>query len=161
MKKLLLITAMLTIFGLAVNAQKAVYNFNDGTWGTPVADRPESGSFTSTTVNDVKFNNAIIYQKDGKGSSRVILDKRSTKASIEFPAFSDAKEVIVEASVGTEGRTLVIEEKVGNKWIPIKEPVELTKQKAAYSFPLSEKATQIRVLNPTSSSLYIYKVTIK
>lgn len=161
MKKIFLLIVLFAAFGLTMNAQQIVYDFNDKTWGDPVTERPASGSFTSTTVNDVKLNNAQVYQKDGKGTIRVILDKKSTKPSIEFPAFADKKEAIIEASVGTEERTMLVEEKVGKKWVAIGEPLVLTKQKAIYSFKLSEGATQVRISNPTSAALYIYKVTIK
>jgi hypothetical protein len=61
---------------------------------------------------------------------------------------------------GTEGRPMKVEEKVNGKWQAIGEPIELTKEKAIYSFDLSEGATQIRIVNWSSSALYIYKVTI-
>lgn len=161
MKKLLFLTMLLFAFGMTVQAQEKVYNFNDGSWGQPATERPESGTYTSSTVNGVKLTSAQLYQKDGKGAIRVILDKKSTKSSLEFPEFSDKKSVIIEASVGTEGKTVVVEEKIGKKWTAIGEPIELTKQKAAYSFTLSADATQIRISNPSSSALYIYKVSIK
>lgn len=161
MKKLLSIFLFLALFCFAANAQQVVYNFNDGSWGEPATERPESGTYSSSNVNGVKFNNAVLFQKDGKGTTRIILDKRSTKSNIEFPEFSDAKSVIIEASVGTEEKTMGLEQKVNNKWVSVGEPVTLTKQKASYSFTLSEDAKQIRITNPTTSALYIYKVTIK
>lgn len=161
MKKIFIISAILTIFCLSANAQQKVYNFNDGSWGTSITERPESGTYTSSTVNDVKLNSSVLYQKDGKGSTRVIMDKKSTQSSIEFPPFTNMTSVIVDASVGTEGRTMVVEQKVNNKWQAIGEPIELTKQKTAYSFELSPKATQFRILNPTTSTLTVFKVTIK
>ncbi|NDW09665.1 hypothetical protein [Dysgonomonas sp. 520] len=161
MKKLLFVISALFIFGLSGYAQKTVYNFNDKSWGEPVTERPEAGSFTSTIVKDVKFNHAQLFQKEGKGTIRVILDKKSTKSNIEFPEFENAKEVIIEASTGSEGKTMSVEQKVLNKWVEVGEPTILTKQKAFYSFSLDEDATQIRISNPTTSALYIYKVTIK
>lgn len=161
MKKLLSIFLFIALFSFALNAQQVVYNFNDGSWGEPATERPESGTYSSSNINGVKLSNAVLYQKDGKGTTRIILDKRSTKSNIEFPEFSDAKSVIIEASVGTEDKTLGLEQKVNNKWVSVGEPVTLTKQKASYSFTLSEDAKQIRIVNPTTSALYIYKVTIK
>ena len=160
MKKILFITAILVAFGVSVSAQ-GVYDFNDGSWGDFVTERPESGSYTTTTVNDVKFDNAMLYQKDGKGSKRVLVDKSSKKSNIEFPAFTSAKEVVITGSTGTEGRTLVVEQKKGNKWVAIGEPVELTKQKAEDKVEIPEGVTQIRISNGSSSSLTIYKVIIK
>jgi len=160
MKKLLFIAALFIAFGLSLNAQ-TTYNFNDGSWGEAVTDRPESGSYTTTTVNNVTFNNAVLYQKDGKGQKRVLIDKSATKSNIEFPAFTEAKQVVIEASVGTEGRTLVVEQKKGNKWVVVGEPVVLTKQKGEYTVALPESVTQIRIANNTSSTVTIFKVAIQ
>lgn len=160
MKKTILFTAIALFFAVAMQAQ-IVYDFNDGTWGEAVEERPESGSFTSGTINDVKFNNAMLFHKDGKGQMRIILDKSSMKSYVEFPEFeAGKKEVILDASVGTEGKTFILEEKVGNKWNAI-ESEELTKSKATYKIKISAKATQIRIKNATSSSLYLWKITIK
>lgn len=161
MKKLFILSALISVFCFAMQAQQKVYDFNDGTWGEVLTERPESGSFTSSTVNDVKFNNAIIFQKEGKGAKRVIVDKKSLKGSIEFPEFSNAKEVLIEASVGTDGKTFVLEEKVNGKWKAVGSPIELTKQKTVSSHKLSDGATQVRILNDTSSALIVYRVTIK
>jgi len=163
MKRILLIALLLSAFGALLSAQQITYNFNDGSWGDPATDRPESGSYSSNSINSVKFNNAVLYQKDGKGTTRVMLDKRSTKSNIELPEFEEGskKDVIIDASVGTDAKTMSVEQKIGNKWVEIGEPTVLTKQKASYSFTLSDKAKQIRILNPTTSALYIYKVIIK
>jgi len=160
MKKILFITAILVTFVVSVNAQ-TVYDFNDGSWGEPATERPESGSYTTTTLNDVKFDNAMLYQKDGKGSKRILVDKSSNKSNIEFPAFASAKEVVIIGSTGTDGRTMVVEQKKGNKWVAVGAPVVLTKQKAEYKVEIPEGVTQIRISNGSSSSLTIYKVTIK
>lgn len=161
MKKTILFTAMVLLFAVVAQAQ-IVYDFNDGTWGEAVEDRPESGTFTSNTINDVKFNNAMLFFKDGKGQKRIILDKSSLQSYVEFPAFEKGKkEVILDAAVGTEGKTLILEQKVNNKWSAAGAPVELTKSKAAYKVKISEDATQIRIKNATSSSLYLWKVRIK
>lgn len=163
MKKLFYITFLALLLTSALNAQQVItYNFNDGTWGTPITERPESGTYTSSSANEVKFNSAVLYQKEGKGTIRVILDKSSTKSNLEFPEFNgNKKDVVIEASAGTDGKTLSLEQKTGNKWVAVSEPVVLTKQKASYSFTLSDGAKQIRILNPTTSALYIYKVIIK
>lgn len=162
MKRILSITLTLMFFTCVLNAQQVIFNFNDGLWGDAITERLESGSYPSSDINNVKLNSTYLYQKDGKGTMRMVLDKRSTKSNIEFPEFeASKKEVIVDASVGTDGKTLVLEQKVENKWVPVGDPVVLTKQKASYSFSLSEGATQIRITNPTTSALYIYKVVIK
>jgi len=161
MKRIFFISLLFSAIALVVNAQQITYNFNDNSWGDPITQRLESGSYPTSVVNDVRLNSSYLYQKDGKGTKRVILDKRSTKSSIEFPVFTDKQDVVIEASTGTDGKTLIIEEKIGNKWVAVGEPTVLTKQKASYSFKLSDKATQIRISNPTTSALYIYKVIIK
>lgn len=161
MKKGIFLTLLIAVV-VAFAAQAQVYNFNDKTWGEAVEERPESGTYTTSTINDVKLNNAMLYQKDGKGQMRIILDKSSMKSYVEFPAFeAGKKEVIVEASVGTEEKTFIVEQKVKNKWSAVGEPIEATKSKATYKVKISEEATQIRIKNATSSSLYLWTVTIK
>lgn len=161
MKKLFLLSAIITLFTLTANAQQVVYNFNDGTWGEPATDRPESKSFTSSTVNGVILTSAMLYQKDGKGQTRVLIDKSAEKGGIEFPEFAAGKkEVTIDASVGTDGKTIILEEKINGKWKNLGE-TELTKSKATYTIKISDKATQIRIKNATSSSVSVYKVTIK
>ncbi|GHT76925.1 hypothetical protein FACS189463_2880 [Bacteroidia bacterium] len=150
---------------LAVSAQaqsKIVYDFNDGSWGEAVEERPESGTFGNQVINEVKFNQAVVYQKDGKGKTRVILDKASLKSQVEFPAFEEGKkEVLLDVSVGTEEKTFILEEKVNNKWSAAGSLVVATKEKTTYTLNISEEATQIRIKNATSSSLYLWKVIIK
>lgn len=162
MKKLFLTTIIFAFFGLLVNAQQVTYDFNDGSWGDAATERPGSGTFSSSDINGVKLNSAVVFQKDGKGTTRIIMDKRSTKSNIEFPEFvGSKKDVIIDASVGTDGMTMNLEQKVDNKWLAVGEATVLTKQKASYSFTISDKAKQIRVVNPTNSAVYIYKVIIK
>lgn len=161
MKRLFLLSAIIMLLGVTANAQQIVYNFNDGSWGEPVTDRPVSGSYTNSTVNEVIFTKAMLYQKEGKGQSRILIDKSSQKGAIEFPEFAAGKkEVIIDASVGTEGKTIILEEKKNGKWVSLGE-TELTKSKATYTLKISDKATQIRIKNATSSSVSVYKVTIK
>ncbi len=157
MKNLLMIAAFIAVFSLSANAQK-VYNFNDDSWGEAVTERPESGTFNSGTINGVKFNKTVLFQKDGKGVKRMILDKMSKKGSIEFP--EAGKEVIIEASVGTDGNPMIVREMKNGKWSDVGEPILLTKKQTAYTVKLSEGVTQVCVANGSSSSLYIYKVTI-
>jgi len=160
MKKTVLFTFALAVCSILAQAQ--VYDFNDGSWGKAVEERPESGTFTSGVINDVKFNNAMMFQKEGKGQTRVILDKSSLKSLVEFPAFeAGKKEVIIEGAVGTEERTCIVEENVNGKWKTVGDPIEMTKSKETYKVKISEKATQIRIKNGTSSSLYLWTVTIK
>ena len=162
MKKTVLSVVALFVFVLFVQAQ-IIYNFSDGTWGKAIEERPESGStYTSGTINDVKFVNAMMYQKDGKGQTRVIFDKSSNKSCVEFPTFdAGKKEVIIDGAVGTEEKTCIVEENVNGKWKAVGDPIEMTKSKETYNVKISEKATQIRIKNATSSSLYLWKVTIK
>ena len=160
MKKLFLIATILSVFGLSANAQ-TVYNFNDGSWGDCVDTRLESGAFPTNTINEVKFNKAVMFQKDGKGIKRVLVDKASKKGYLEFNVPAGTKEVIVEASVGTEGNTFILQENVNGKWRAVGEPVVLSKKAESYTVKISEEATQIRVMNGTSSGMYIYKVTLQ
>ena len=160
MKKTVLFTFALAICSILAQAQ--VYNFNDRSWGGAVEERPESGTFTSGTINGVKFENAMMYQKDGKGQMRVVLDRSSLRSSVEFPAFdAGKKEVIIEGSVGTEERTCIVEENVNGRWRAVGDPIEMTKSRETYKVKISDKATQIRIKNGTSSSLYLWRVTIK
>ncbi|MDR1584691.1 MAG: hypothetical protein LBS07_00750 [Prevotellaceae bacterium] len=161
MKKTIFLTVTALIVAAMAQAQ-LVYDFNDGSWGEAVNERPESGTFTSTTTNGVKFNNAMLFQKEGKGQKRIILDKSSLKSSVEFPEFEPGKkEVILDAAAGTEGKTFILEVKTGGKWSAAGDPVELSKSKASYTAGIPEKATQIRIKNATTSALYIWKVTIQ
>lgn len=162
MKKLFILSALLTVFCFAMKAQVIVFDFNDDTWGAAVPERSESGSFPSATINDVKFDNAQLYQRNGKGVKRVLVDKKATGAYLEFPVFKGAKkEVVVDAATGADNKSMVVEQKIDNKWEPIGTPPALNKVKETYTFPVSGKATQVRIVNPTSSTLSIYKVTIK
>ncbi len=158
MKNVLIVAVLLTIFSFSAGAQK-VYNFNDGSWGDPVTERPKSGKFFSGTINDVKFNSASLYQKDGSGSMRVLLDNIDKKGSLEFP--DAGKEIIIEMSAGTEGNAMIVSEFKNGKWSKVGEPIAPdTKKKQTYTLQLSEKATQFSISNGSKGGIFVYKVTI-
>lgn len=143
-------------------------NFGDGSWGTPVSSAPSSGSYPSSSVNGFNLVKAVLLTGTGTGSNgeiytnRILLDKSSQGAAIEFPALKTVGEVQIHATTGTEGMSFRLEEMVSGQWQIIDTYITRKSPDSVYVISLPRSGnTKLRIANNTGSGLYIYKIVTR
>ena len=140
-------------------------NFGDGTWGTPVSSTPISGSYSTTTVNgftlvkSVLLTGSVTCETGESHVNRILLDKNSQGAAIEFPALKTVGEVEIHAATGTEAMSFRLEEWVSSQWQVIDTYITRKSPDSIYTIPIPRNNnTKLRIANNTGSGLYIYKI---
>lgn len=143
-------------------------NFGDGSWGTPVSSAPSSGSYPSSTVNGFNLVKAVLLTGTVTGSAgetytnRILLDKSSQGAAIEFPALKTVGEVQIHAATGSEAMSFRLEEWVGSQWQAIDTYITRKSPDSIYVISLPRAGnTKLRIANNTGSGLYIYKIVTR
>lgn len=143
-------------------------NFGDGSWGTSVSSAPSSGSYPTSTINGFNFVKAVLLTgsvtcETGESHvNRILLDKSSQGAAIEFPALKTVGEVEIHAATGTEGMSFRLEEWVSGQWQVIDTYVTRKSPDSIYivSLPRADN-TKLRIANNTGSGLYLYKIVTR
>lgn len=143
-------------------------NFGDGSWGTPVSSAPSSGSYPSSTVNGFNLVKAVLLTGTVTGSAgetytnRILLDKSSQGAAIEFPALKTVGEVQIHAATGSDAMSFRLEEWVGSQWQTIDTYITRKSPDSVYVISLPRPGnTKLRIANNTGSGLYIYKIVTR
>lgn len=147
-------------FSLSAMAQKGTYDFNETKWNATNTTFPKA-FFPSMTQNDVVFSSTMIYQKAGKGVKQAVLSKKTQNSSIVFPKFKKAKAVVVSCSATGINQPVLLEEMLDGSWVPVGDPIMVSKTKSEVKKQLSKKATQIRLSNQSGAYVYITKVRIE
>ncbi|MDO9634090.1 MAG: alpha/beta hydrolase fold domain-containing protein [Paludibacter sp.] len=143
-------------------------NFGDASWGTPVSSAPLSGSYPTTTVNgftlvkSVLLTGSVTCETGESHVNRILLDKNSQGAAIEFPALKTVGEVEIHAATGTEAMSFRLEEWVSSQWQVIDTYITRKSPDSIYTIPLPRNNnTKLRIANNTGSGLYIYKIVTR
>ena len=140
-------------------------NFGDATWGA-TATSYTSGSYPTTTINGFDLVKAFLQSSTltcvttGEShSNRILLDKSSQNASIEFPAVKTIGELEIHAATGTDAMSFRVEEWVNNQWQLLDTYNTRKSSDSVYLIPLVRNVvTKLRIANNTSSGLYLYKI---
>lgn len=141
-------------------------DFNDGTWGEAVSDRPESGDYPSFEANGFWIYSGLLNKSSlsciqgGKHYNRIVLDKDSETGRIDFPELTDVGEIEIHAATGSEGKSFEILLKEGRKWESLG-IFTTTKEEQVYTIPVNKQSAKLRLRNNTSSSLTIYQIKMR
>ncbi len=141
-----------------------VTNFGDGTWGETAASYT-SGSYPSSTINGFNLVKAFLQSSSltcltGEvHTNRILLDKSSQNAALEFPTLKTVGEIEIHAATGTDAMSFRLEEWVNNQWQILNTYITRKSPDSIYVIPLvRNENTKLRIANNTSSGLYIYKI---
>lgn len=139
-------------------------NFGDGTWGETAVSYT-SGSYPTTTINGFNLvkaylqSSSLTCQTGENHVNRILLDKSSQNAAIEFPTLKTVGEVEIHAATGTDAMSFRLEEWVNNQWQVENTYTTRKSPDSIYVIPLLRSAnTKLRIANNTGSGLYIYKI---
>lgn len=150
------------------SVEKISTNFGDGTWGTIATTTYTSGSYPSSTINGFNLTKAFLYSgsvtcETGEvHTNRILLDKSSQGAAVEFPVLKTVGEVEIHATTGTEGMSFRLEEWTNNAWTSLGTYITRKSPDSIYVIPVLRNAeTQLRIANNTGSGLYIYKIVTR
>ncbi len=143
-------------------------DFGDGSWGTPVSSAPSSGNYPSSTVNGFNLVKAVLLTgsvtcETGESHvNRILLDKSSQGAAIEFPALKTLGEVEIHAATGSEAMSFRMEEWINGQWQTIDTYITRKSPDSIYVISLPRPGnTKLRIANNTGSGLYIYKIVTR
>lgn len=150
---------------LGVNSiDKFTTDFGDGTWGTPSTTTPASGAYPSSSVNgfnlvkSILLSSSVTAPSGEKFTNRILLDKNSQGAAIEFPLLSTVGEVEIVTATGSDAMSFRVDEWTGSQWEPIGTYTS-SKTITVYTIPvLRNSQTKLRIANNTGSGLYVYKI---
>jgi len=140
-------------------------DFGDGTWGTIATTPYTSGSYPSSTIKGFNLVKAYLYTGSvtcatgEQHVNRILLDKSSQGAAVEFPTLNTVGELEIHAATGTDAMSFRLEEQVNSQWQVIGTYTTRKSPDSIYVIPLlRNSATKLRIANNTGSGLYIYKI---
>lgn len=141
-----------------------ITNFGDGTWGT-TATSYTSGSYPSTSINSFNLVKAFLQSSSvtcptGEAhTNRILLDKSTQNAALEFPTLKTVGEVEIHAATGTDAMSFRLEEWTNNQWQSLNIYTTRKSPDSVYIIPIERNSNvKLRIANNTSSGLYIYKI---
>lgn len=144
---------------------KILTEFGDGTWGIVTTTPYTSGSYPSSTIKGFNLVKAYLYTGSvtcvtgDKHVNRILLDKSSQGAAVEFPTLNTVGELEIHAATGTDAMSFRLEEQVNSQWQVIGIYTTRKSPDSIYVIPLlRNSATKLRIANNTGSGLYIYKI---
>ncbi len=143
-----------------------VTNFNDGTWGEVVSERPESGDYPTFEANGFWIYSGVLNKSSltcvqgGKHYNRIVLDKDSEMGRIDFPELSDVGEIEIHAATGSDAKSFEVLIKEGRKWLSLG-IFATTKEEQVYTIPVNKESAKLRIRNNTTSSLNIYQIKMR
>ena len=139
-------------------------NFGDGIWGS-TATSYTSGSYPTSTINGFNLVKAYLQSSSltcatgETHTNRILLDKSSQNAALEFPTLKTVGEVQIHAATGTDAMSFRLEEYVGSQWQIINTYTTRKTPDSIYVIPvLRNSVTKLRIANNTGSGLYLYKI---
>ena len=141
-------------------------DFNDGTWGNVVAERPESGDYPTFEANDFWIYSGVLNKSSqtcvlgGKHINRIVLDKDKEMGRIDFPEMTDVGEIEIHAATGSDGKSFEVLVKEGHRWKSLG-IFPTTKKEQVYIVPVNKESARLRIRNNTSSSLNIYQIKMR
>ncbi|MDS1031292.1 alpha/beta hydrolase [Porphyromonadaceae sp. NP-X] len=140
-------------------------DFGDGTWGTIATTPYSSGSYPSSILNGFNLVRSYLYTGSvtcvtgEKHVNRILLDKSSLGAAVEFPALNTVGELEIHAATGTDAMSFRLEEQVNSEWQVLGTYTTRKTPDSIYVIPLLRNSTtKLRIANNTGSGLYIYKI---
>lgn len=147
-------------------------DFSESSWGTPDATARSFGSFLSNSVNDFDLVGAYLLEgssKDLKGvshSNRIHVDKSSNSGMVILPTVNSLGQLEIHLSMGSGERDFKVDEYISstNSWSTIGIYNYNAASKSAgtdsiYTIALSRTTpTKLRIVNNTSSSMYLWQV---
>jgi acetyl esterase/lipase len=143
-----------------------VTDFNDGTWGDVVAERPESGDYPTFEANDFWIYSGVLNKSSltcvqgGKHFNWIVLDKDKEMGRIDFPELTDVGEIEIHAATGSDEKSFEVLVKEGRKWESLG-IFATTKKEQVYIVPVNKESARLRIRNNTSSSLNIYQIKMR
>jgi len=139
-------------------------NFGDGSWGATAASYI-SGSYPTASINGFNLVKAFLQSSSltcatgETHTNRILLDKSSQNAVLEFPTLKTVGEVQIHAATGTEAMSFRLEEFVGSQWQILNTCITRKTPDSIYVIPvLRNSVTKLRIANNTGSGLYLYKI---
>lgn len=142
-----------------------VTDFGDGTWGEIATTPYSTGNYPSSNINGFNLIKAYLYAgtvtctTGEKHTNRLLLDKSSEGAVLEFPALNTVGEVEIHAATGTDAMSFRFEEWNGTEWTVLGTYDTRKTPDSIYVIPiLRNSLTKLRIANNTGSGLYIYKI---
>lgn len=141
-------------------------DFSDGTWGEIFTEKPKSGDYPTFEANDFWVYSGILSTGSstcplgGKHQNRIILDKASEMARIDFPELNNVEEVEIHAATGSDNMSFEVQMKVGRRWQSLG-IFPAGKKEQVYTIPIHQETARLRIKNSTSSALMIYQIIVR
>jgi len=148
-----------------LSAQEAIHtDFSDGTWGEVVEERPVSGDFPSFEANGftirkgVLNTGSLVCPQGAKHINRIALDKDSERAYLMLPELTNVGLLEIHATTGSDDKSFVVQRRVGRQWESLGTYATRKGRDSIYVIPLHLAKAQVRILNNTGSTLFIWQV---
>ena len=111
---------------------------------------------TSTEANPVGIENASTGERF---TARVVVDKQKNSSNLTMPAVASAARVDIYMNAGSDGKKMEVQQYdySTNKWVKL-EDLNVNKALDVYSVTPNAGVVKLRLINPDTSTKYIWKV---
>lgn len=110
----------------------------------------------STEGNAVGIENASTGERF---TARVVVDKQKNSSNLTMPAVASAARVDIYMNAGSDGKKMEVQQYdyATNKWVKLTE-LDVAKAFGVYSVTPNAGVVKLRLINPDTSTKYIWKV---
>ena len=111
---------------------------------------------TTTEANAVGIENASTGERF---TARVVVDKQKNSSNLTMPAVASAARVDIYMNAGSDGKKMEVQQYdyATNKWVKLTE-LDVAKAFGVYSVTPNAGVVKLRLINPDTSTKYIWKV---
>lgn len=111
---------------------------------------------TTTEANAVGIENASTGERF---TARVVVDKQKNSSNLTMPAVASAARVDIYMNAGSDGKKMEVQQYdyATNKWVKLTE-LDVNKAFGIYSVTPNAGVVKLRLINPDTSTKYIWKV---
>ena len=111
---------------------------------------------TTTEANAVGIENASTGERF---TARVVVDKQKNSSNLTMPAVASAARVDIYMNAGSDGKKMEVQQYdyATNKWVKLTE-LDVAKALGVYSVTPNAGVVKLRLINPDTSTKYIWKV---
>ena len=111
---------------------------------------------TTTEGNAVGIENASTGERF---TARVVVDKQKNSSNLTMPAVASAARVDIYMNAGSDGKKMEVQQYdyATNKWVKLTE-LDVAKALGVYSVTPNAGVVKLRLINPDTSTKYIWKV---
>ena len=111
---------------------------------------------TTTEANAVGIENASTGERF---TARVVVDKQKNSSNLTMPAVASAARVDIYMNAGSDGKKMEVQQYdyATNKWVKLTE-LDVAKALGVYSVTPNAGIVKLRLINPDTSTKYIWKV---